>query len=223
MNFIKNLFLSLKEILIVMLSQYLILIISIILYGINKSYYIGTILLLIFDISFIILKIRKGHFNISFKGRNYFFCITLGLSISIIYNMILYRFNLYSYQSSNISFFLNIFSSGIIGPIFEEVLFRVSFISKLEKWINNKIIIIFLSSFIFAIFHFNVYSSIIAFIIGIINGYIYVNERNVRKIFLIHISNNIMSSFLFGYNFNILILGTFLLGISLAGFLKIKE
>lgn len=223
MNFIKNLFLSLKEILIVMLSQYLILIISIILYGINKSYYIGTILLLIFDISFIILKIRKRHFNISFKGRNYFFCITLGLSISIIYNMILYRFNLYSYQSDNISFFLNIFSSGIIGPIFEEVLFRVSFISKLEKWNKDKIIIIFLSSFIFAIFHFNVYSSIIAFIIGIINGYIYVKERNVRKIFLIHISNNIMSSFLFGYNFNILILGTFLLGISLAGFLKIKE
>ena len=209
MNFIKNLFLSLKEILIVMLSQYLILIISIILYGINKSYYIGTILLLIFDISFIILKIRKRHFNISFKGRNYFFCITLGLSISIIYNMILYRFNLYSYQSDNISFFLNIFSSGIIGPIFEEVLFRVSFISKLEKWNKDKIIIIFLSSFIFAIFHFNVYSSI--------------KERNVRKIFLIHISNNIMSSFLFGYNFTILILGTILLGISLAGFLKIKE
>ena len=223
MNFIKNLFLSLKEILIVMLSQYLILIISIILYGINKSYYIGTILLLIFDISFIIIKIRKGYFNISFKGRNYFFYFTLGLSISIIYNMILYRFNLYSYQSDNISFFLNIFSSGIIGPIFEEVLFRVSFISKLEKWNKDKIIIIFLSSFIFAIFHFNVYSSIIAFIIGIINGYIYVRERNVRKIFLIHISNNIMSSFLFGYNFTILILGTFLLSISLAGFLRIKE
>lgn len=223
MNFIKNLFLSLKEILIVMLSQYLILIISIILYGINKSYYIGTILLLIFDISFIILKIRKRHFNISSKGRNYFFCITLGLSISIIYNMILYRFNLYSYQSDNISFFLNIFSSGIIGPIFEEVLFRVSFISKLEKWNKDKRIIIFLSSFIFAIFHFNVYSSIIAFVIGIINGYIYVKERDVSKIFLIHISNNIMSSFLFGYNFTILILGTILLGISLAGFLKIKE
>ena len=137
--------------------------------------------------------------------------------------MILYRFNLYSYQSDNISFFLNIFSSGIIGPIFEEVLFRVSFISKLEKWNNDKRIIIFLSSFIFAIFHFNVYSSIIAFIIGIINGYIYVKERNVRKIFLIHISNNIMSSFLFGYNFTILILGTFLLSISLAGFLRIKE
>lgn len=32
-----------------------------------------------------------------------------------------------------------------------------------------------------------------------------------------------MSSFLFGYNFTILILGTILLGISLAGFLKIKE
>lgn len=206
-----------------MLSQYLILIISIILYGINKSYYIGTILLLIFDISFIIIKIRKGYFNISFKGRNYFFCITLGLSISIIYNMILYRFNLYSYQSINISFFLSILSSGIISPIFEEVLFRVSFISKLEKWNNDKRIIIFLSSFIFAIFHFNVYSSIIAFVIGIINGYIYVKERDVSKIFLIHISNNIMSSFLFGYNFTILILGTILLGISLISFLRIKE
>lgn len=222
MEKIKCLLLSLKEIFIVLFIQYFILIFSIILFNGDENIYIGNILLSIFSIIYILSK--KNIINVSFNIRNnYFIYIMLGSSISVIYNMILYRLNLYTYDTNNTFLFLDILTSGIIGPIFEEVLFRVSFISKLEKWNNDKRIIIFLSSFIFAIFHFNVYSSIIAFIIGIINGYIYVKERNVRKIFLIHISNNIMSSFLFGYNFTILILGTFLLSISLAGFLRIKE
>ena len=85
---IKRLFLSLKEILIVMGIQYFIVIISILLLGYNSSIVWGTVFLMIFDIIYIVskLKIIDVSFNIK---NNYFPYMLLGISISIIYNMIL--------------------------------------------------------------------------------------------------------------------------------------
>ena len=106
----------------------------------------------------------------------------LGSSISIIYNMILYRFHLYTYDTNNTFLFLDVLTSGIIGPIFEEVVFRVSFIPKVECFIYNKEKVIIITSIIFAILHFNFLSGFIAFIIGIINGYIYIKTRDIITI-----------------------------------------
>ena len=135
----------------------------------------------------------------------------LGSSISIIYNMILYRLNLYTYNISNNILFLDILTSGIIGPIFEEVLFRVSFIPKVEGFIYNKKKVILVTSIIFAILHFNILSGFIAFIIGIINGYIYIKTRDIIRISLVHISLNTISSLITSYNIVIFILGIILM------------
>lgn len=135
----------------------------------------------------------------------------LGSSISIIYNMILYRFNLYTYDTNNTFLFLDILTSGIIGPIFEEVVFRVSFIPKVECFIYNKEKVIIITSIIFAILHFNFLSGFIAFIIGIINGYIYIKTRDIIKISLVHISLNTISSLIICYNNLIFILGIILM------------
>ena len=135
----------------------------------------------------------------------------LGSSISIIYNMILYRLNLYTYNANNNILFLDILTSGIISPIFEEVLFRVSFISKVESFICNKKKVVLVTSIIFAILHFNILSGFIAFIIGIINGYIYIKTRDIIRISLIHISLNTISSLITSYNIVIFILGIILM------------
>ena len=221
MKVIKCLLLSLKEIFIVLFIQYFILIISIILFNGYENIYIGNILLSIFlvliliDIpifSIIYILSKKNIINVSFNIRNnYFIYIMLGSSISIIYNMILYRFNLYTYDTNNTFLFLDILTSGIIGPIFEEVVFRVSFIPKVECFIYNKEKVIIITSIIFAILHFNFLSGFIAFIIGIINGYIYIKTRDIIKISLVHISLNTISSLITCYNNLIFILGIILM------------
>mgnify|MGYP004536016119 CR=1 FL=1 len=210
MKKIKSLLLSLKEIFIVLFIQYFILIISIILFNGDKNIYIGNILLSIFSVIYIFSK--KKVIDVSFNIKNnYFIYIMLGSSISIIYNMILYRLNLYTYNANNNILFLDILTSGIIGPIFEEVLFRVSFIPKVGSFIYNKKKVILVTSIIFAILHFNILSGFIAFIIGIINGYIYIKTRDVVRISLVHISLNTISSLITSYNIVIFILGIILM------------
>ena len=125
-------------------------------------------------------------------------------------------------EIDNLPFIVNILASGIIGPIFEEVLFRISFINKLEKITSSKLLIIFVSSFIFAISHSNLFSIIIASILGVINSYIFIKRKDAIKICLVHIFINITSSFLYCYNSYILILGIALLIISLLCFLSKK-
>jgi len=210
MKKIKYLLLSLKEIFIVLFIQYFILIISIILFNGDKNIYIGNILLSIFSVIYIFSKRRVIDVSFNIKN-NYFIYIMLGSSISIIYNMILYRLNLYTYNISNNILFLDILTSGIIGPIFEEVLFRVSFIPKVEGFIYNKKKVILVTSIIFAILHFNILSGFIAFIIGIINGYIYIKTRDIIRISLVHISLNTISSLITSYNIVIFILGIILM------------
>lgn len=210
MKKIKYLLLSLKEIFIVLFFQYFILIISIILFNGDKNIYIGNILLSIFSVIYILSKRRVIDVSFNIKN-NYFIYIMLGISISIIYNMILYRLNLYTYNANNNILFLDILTSDIIGPIFEEVLFRVSFIPKVEGFIYNKKKVILVTSIIFAILHFNILSGFIAFIIGIINGYIYIKTRDIIRISLVHISLNTISSLITSYNIVIFILGIILL------------
>ena len=102
MNILKNFFVSLKEIFILLIIQYSILIFTLLIFSKNNSITLGTIFLMLFEIIYII-KNRKT-INFSFSINNvYFPYILLGTSISIIYNMILYKFNLYTPLDNNIS------------------------------------------------------------------------------------------------------------------------
>ena len=139
--------------------------------------------------------------------------IVIGLCKFGVYFMSLYSVSCSEYNVSNLigTGFLDILTSGIIGPIFEEVVFRVSFIPKVECFIYNKEKVIIITSIIFAILHFNFLSGFIAFIIGIINGYIYIKTRDIIKISLVHISLNTISSLITCYNNLIFILGIILM------------
>lgn len=214
--------LSLREIFTVLFIQYFIIIIYSIIFGTENNYIIINVLLCTFDIIFIIHNYKIYKFSFSFE-YNYLLYIMLGISISVIYNMILYGFNLYTYDTNNTNFIFNVLISGIIGPVFEEILFRVNFIPKIEKFIYNKYIVILIASLIFSILHFSITSSIIALIVGIVNSYIYIKTRDIIRISLLHISVNIMSIFITNYNLIILVLGIVLMIISILSFLIKKE
>lgn len=210
MQYIKKIVLSIKEILLILLIQYALLFSCILMLGTNKSIIIGTIILSLFELIYIFIKLKNIKLTIK---HNYFPYILLGLSLSIIYNMIIFKLGI-KFEITSIPLLLEILSSGIIGPIFEEVLFRYIFINKLSKF-NNKYLTIIISSFIFAICHNNIITIIYAFIIGLFNGYFYIKKKDILVPIIIHISSNIISSFLFSYNSYILILGIIMFIISL--------
>lgn len=211
MKYIKNLFLSLREILLIMLIQYILLFGCITLFGMDKSIILGTIILSLFELIYIFIKLKE--IKLSFK-HNYFPYMLLGISISIIYNMIIFKLGI-KFDITSIPLILDIIASGIIGPIFEEILFRYSLINKLSKF-NNNTLCILLSSFIFAICHNGITTIIYAFIIGLFNSYYYIKKKDILVPIIIHISANIVSSFLFDFNLYILILGIilFVIGIT---------
>lgn len=217
MKYIKNLILSLKEIFIMMFLHYLILVITILIFGMNKAIILGSIFLCVLEIIYIVYKIRND--KLSFKSNNYLPYVLLGIGIASSYNMLLFFFNIRKDITTDINIIFNIICSGIIGPVFEEVLFRYSFINYLEKFNNNKKVII-ISSIVFALCHTAFDSMIFALIIGFTNSYLYVKKRNILIPIVIHVSANIFVNFLYDFNIYILLLSLVLI---IIGIIIIKK
>lgn len=208
MKYLWKLFLSLKEIFIMIFLQYVILFICFAFFGNDKSIIWGNIFIIIINIIYILWKSNSIKFT--FKQKSYLPYILIGIGISSIYNMIIFRLGLGNEVTTEFNIILNIISSGIVGPIFEEFLFRYDLIRRLEKFNTNKWIIIILSSIIFSLFHTGITTIIYAMIVGLINSYIYTKDKDIIKPIIIHIAGNIFVNLLSGYNIWILIFGIFI-------------
>ena len=129
--------------------------------------------------------------------------ISLGISIAIIFNMSLWLFSDASLHSTNLSFFpMLLISSGIVGPIFEEILFRYVFFNRLLRKYNF-FYATFINSCIFAFIHFSVIKSFYAFILGTLLCLIYQKKNNIIIPILVHIAANSIILFLNGFSFPI--------------------
>lgn len=214
MKNVRNFLLSIKEVIVLLIIQYIILIGVILIVGKDRAILIGTLVIVVFEVGYIIYKYRyRGNVLDIKDGKNvYFPYILLGIGISVIYNMIIFKLGIIN-NITNIDIFINIIASIIVGPIFEEVLFRFSLINKLEIYFSKRWSI-WLSASIFALCHTGIYTIIFAFIIGIVNGYLYSSKRDILIPIFVHISANMIATFLFGYNSTILILGFLLIIIS---------
>jgi len=93
------------------------------------------------------------------------------------------------------AFFLAIYI-GIIGPIAEELIFRGLLLNRISYKLNLKYGIM-ISSFIFAIFHFDIIGS---FITGVILSFVYIWTKNLLYPILLHIANNCLVVFLVIFN-----------------------
>ena len=225
--FIMNILKSIKEIIIVFLLQYCILLFGGFIYyflGFNLNNFmidVGYYIVVIFNILAIIYLLKRYPCKIvKDKLVVYFSYIFFVICYSIIINNIYFLFDINNNSIINLNIFFLILSSGIIGPIVEELLFRRILLIKLVDFYgNNKAMVI--SSFIFALFHTGIFSFIYAFILGILLSYIYIKKRNIILVILAHMLSNIFILFLTGFNLYIFILCG--IGIVISGCLIYKN
>lgn len=93
-------------------------------------------------------------------------------------------------NSSNI--LLNLFLISIIGPIFEEIIFRKILIDRTIKY-GAKVSII-ISAVIFGFIHGNLNQFFYAFLIGGFFAYVYIKTGSIKYSIILHIITNIMGS-----------------------------
>lgn len=211
MKYLKKLILSFKEIFFMFILQYIVLIACIACLSKGRSIIFGTIIVCIVEILYVIFRLKND--KIVIGRHNLFPYVLMGIGITTSYNMFLYAMRLGNKNIVDINIFLNIVASGIVGPIFEETLFRYSFINSLKKF-NNQKMVIFISSLVFAICHTGITTCIYAFIIGIVNAYLYMEKKDILIPIVIHMSANIFVNILNSYNLYVLIIGIFLVILS---------
>lgn len=214
--------LSLKEIVVVYILQYIVILGSSYIYlSIDPKSDVtgflttmGCILLILFDIIVAIyLYLRNKRKEKKVKVTDYFPVVYLGIGMAVALNMLIFLFNLNN-EMADLNIYLAILSSGIIGPILEEMLFRYVFLNRLRNFFTTRNAIL-LSSLVFALLHGNIITMIYAFIMGFIFAYVYVKYDNIKVSIMCHIGANTIVIFLTSFNIWILLLGLFGVWISI--------
>jgi membrane protease YdiL (CAAX protease family) len=122
------------------------------------------------------------------------FYIFLGVALMLSINFILDYTPIGDYESTT-SFYtidnpvLIVLTTGIIGPIVEELTFRYLICSQF----TNKKVAVFVSALVFGIAHLNIIQSTYAFVVGLVLGYVYVKTNNLLASSIIHLAFNIGS------------------------------
>ncbi len=89
---------------------------------------------------------------------------------------------------------LGILAIAIVGPILEEMLFRGVITTELLKTYNPKKAII-ISATIFGVFHLNPAQILVAFLLGLLLGWLFYKTRSMIPGIVVHILNNSCSVF----------------------------
>jgi membrane protease YdiL (CAAX protease family) len=131
--------------------------------------------------------------------------VVLGLSFNVIiefFMALLQQIDLLkplfeSYQQHsgiimNGGFWLSLIVIGVIGPIFEEILFRGLVFGEMRK-ISKVWVALLIQALLFGVIHFNVVQGIYAFLAGLLLGYIYYRSNSIVAPMIMHISINASS------------------------------
>lgn len=212
MEYLKKLIKAMKDIIIVMVIQYSLIFGIGILYMILNgedlmSFYINDgyiILTFIYAILVMTLLNRYREKEKSLPLKDYYGAVLFGISLACFLNMLIFKLG-QSNEVVEVNKTLLFISSGILGPIMEELLFRKKLLTELLIF-NNKYVSILLSSFIFSFLHNGMITMLYAFILGIVFGIIYIKYKNVKLTIFMHMAANIIVIYLTRYNTLILIL-----------------
>lgn len=221
MSYLKKFIFSLKEVIITYLLGYIIIIISCIIYTLlgksNLTKFINHIaiyiLLIYYLITIIYLYFHNKKQEPSLPIKSYFPIISLGISLALSMNMLIFKL-IPPTNTRTISLSLAFLTSALIGPIYEEIIFRYIFLNKLKKFNTPKKAIL-INSIIFALIHLSPIKMIYAFILGITLNIAYEKYQNILAPILIHIAANTIVLFITEYNPYILLLSILNLIISL--------
>ena len=159
-----------------------------------KQIYITLIIAIIF-IPLLINDYKK--FKKDKKTKiNYFNLILLGIILSLIYNIFAYYFNFILKSSlfdNNNNLVITLISTGLIGPVIEELMFRGIIYNELKsKYKNMKAILI--TTIFFAIIHFNIIQTLYALAIGLILIFVYERYKNIKAPIILHMTSNITTT-----------------------------
>lgn len=192
----KNILKSLFIIFIVTLSQFLFILIFTYLFylfsNMNidtyfKSNYFKTISLIasiIYTLLGLLILNRKLKDKI--KVKKFLIYLIFGIIFSLLVNVIVNFITPIKHSNLNL---LLILETGILGPIFEEIIYRDIIYNTLLKFKYPVI----LTSLLFALSHNNLIQIIYTFILGIILNLIYEKESNLKYNISFHIGFNILS------------------------------
>ena len=163
----------------------------------DKALLIVIITFIVF--AFIFIKTLKKMNISNIKNRinnlDYINIFILGFFISIFFNTFIYTLNSVvhitdTYKVSSIPLIVTLISSGIIGPILEELLFRGIVYNKLLTFNNHKKAYI-ITSIMFSIMHFpNIITMIYTFILSFIMIYLYDKYKSLQAPIIFHIAIN---------------------------------
>lgn len=131
-----------------------------------------------------------------FSGKYIFPCFCLGISTSLLFNLVLFSIH----QTPIIkSTFLMIISTGIVGPILEEVIFRGIVYEKLQNNYSKKASV-FITTILFALMHSGL-QILYAFIMGLLFIYVLEKYKSILSPILVHSISNITVSLCTPYLF----------------------
>lgn len=160
----------------------------------TKQIYIALIVAIIF-IPLLINDYKKYKKQTNTK-INYFYLIILGVILSLIYNVFAYYLNFAlktSLFDNNSNVAVTLLSTGILGPIIEELMFRGIIYNELKsKYSNMKSILI--TTIFFAIIHINIIQILYALIIGFILVFVYEKYNNIKAPIILHMASNITTT-----------------------------
>lgn len=208
-----------KEIIVVYLLQLLLMFISSFIYmyvfngsSLNSFFSNEFYFIIVFFNILVLLYLLKHYYTKEKEIRlsSFISSIFIVVSVSLVLNMLFFMFNLQNVSNMSISIYLLIFSSGIIGPIVEEYLFRKILLTRLLELYSTKLAII-IECLIFSLFHSGLNGIIYAFIIGLILSIIYVKYKNINVSIIAHMISNTLVLFLIGFNIYILLLSIVML------------
>lgn len=155
--------------------------------------YIILITLIVF-LPFFIYKYKKYKIKTEFNLKSSIYLIIPSVCLSIFLNLIIINFNklfgVTNFLSDNKYLIMVLLSSGIIGPILEEYLFRGIVYNELKTF-NSEKVAMWLSILIFALFHNSISQMGYAFIMGYVLTKIYIRTHNLVYTSLFHIISNV--------------------------------
>lgn len=160
----------------------------------NSNIFLITIVTFVFFGIIFVLKNKDNNFSKKLNINIVIIIILLGIFISIFYNTLVYIINgvihvTNNFNKNNVDIYILILSTGILGPILEELLFRGIVYNKLLKFNNHKNAVI-ITSVIFSIMHFpNIINMFYTFLLSFLLLYL-TDKYKLFSSIILHVTIN---------------------------------
>lgn len=196
---------------ILLLVQFGVILLFTLIFNMINNYEIGSVeytdkLGIFFDnnrlwmvlVSFVLLipvfKKKCNINKITFDFKNIILLVLLGISFGLTYNLILININrglnfTDIFEGTNTNLAVTLLTSGIIGPIMEELIFRNIVYEKFKQFYKPLTAII-LTGTIFGVFHGNIIQFVYVFLFNFILIFVYEKYKSIYAPIIVHISAN---------------------------------